>query len=1123
MKGSEDQAVDVPFSGGMGEGVAPFTLNVPFVELAEDCVITKEGAYQRIPGGSSPADVTGVTGGTRGLSVFDSTLVQHTTSGPQQYNETANTWRASNPKGFVPTQAKSDLVVAQSGKSVYNTQIASTLLGYELYLWDETYPQLENNAYSTYGVGFVAKGLALRDPSGGWLIPPTSTALGTCPGHQIIAVNTTFLIAFATTSGFQVYSLPQAATSLSSLSHIVVNATGSAIALSASSTMTSVQDCCLATNGAAAYFLVGQYSGSVNYYVYTVDATGQIGSASNGAWVGFSSGAICVDNAKVYVARTESGGANVYLSNFSESLITTGIPSTVIGSFTTASGNSGYRVRLSGKANQGIYCALESYVAAPSTTAVFAAYPPATTPSYKQLPNAPYVEVGFLPTADLIAGYSATANRAYAHGYTLKSGLGRSDNSRVQFLVAYNGLSQLARAYVGGNMQSQDGFTTANFGIWDQVEASGPYYGGVWLEILSATVATAQGTVTNLSFRSLARVCWDSLYSDHRIDTSPAVGVYNKREAICYIRGSLSRAVDLKIAAESILDAETHGLRRVQINTTPKPPLSVVSHGDLFFDGSCQHVWDGQHSFENTPHFPPVVAWVPELPTGDPGDSDYIEAPPVSITSSAYGYTDTYSFYWEWVDGSGYLHRSGVTSLYLRVTGPLTEGGCYHYTFSIPGYFAVLPPLSANDSAAFRNLRLVVAMLPGTGTTTRTTLYSKWARTWESTVAAFVDMRVSDRGESTPTTGYIYTDGGVLEAQASPSPVSITSTRDRLWLISADNRRQLYYSKPLEQLIAPEFNSALTVDIPADAGEGVVVLTVDDKPAVLCERGLYVIAGDGPNALGLQGDFTPQVVQSDTGCKDKNSTTKCDYGAFFQGERGIYLLDRGLNVSLVSQGVQDKAQGDISKAIAVPKEQQVRFGLTYGGILVYHYALKAWTYLDKTAYDAVVWDDAYTRVYAPGAYKIAASDGSSPVDPEGINDMRIKTCWIKADKMQGFSRFKRVLLLHSQRNSYPTDYGPITVDIYFNYEDDDGEGGSYVESSTISSANRKPANQRSQVDIRIGRQKVESIKLDIRCPNRFSQGDTVEFYEPIAMEGVCLVVGTITNTQFRHLRKQTKS
>jgi len=220
--------------------------------------------------------------------------------------------------------------------------------------------------------------------------------------------------------------------------------------------------------------------------------------------------------------------------------------------------------------------------------------------------------------------------------------------------------------------------------------------------------------------------------------------------------------------------------------------------------------------------------------------------------------------------------------------------------------------------------------------------------------------------------------------------------------------------------------------------------------------------------------------------------------------------------------VQDRAQLEINKATSVPKEQQVRFALTYGGILVYHYALKAWTYLDKTAYDAVIWDSNYTRVYDASTFAIAESTSSAASDPQGVNTMRIRTCWIKPDKMQGFFRFKRLLLLHGQQNTYPTSYGPLTINIYFNYEDGDVEGGDYVETATFPSGDRKPALSRSQVETRIGRQKAESIKFEIICPNYFSQGDFVEFYEPISLEGICLVVGTITNTQFRHLPKATK-
>lgn len=1123
--GSPDQAVDVPFTGGMGEGVAPFVVNAPLVELAEDCVITKEGAYRRFPGGSSPAALTGISGGSRGLSVFDDTIVQHTVNGPQQYNETAGSWRASNTKGFVPTQARTDLVISQASRSVYNSQVAVSTNGYKLYVWDET--------GTTGNFTWRAKGLALRDPSGGWLISPTSTGLGIGPGHQIIAVGATFLIGLSNTLGFQVYTLSETATSVSAITQVVTNATGSSTVVtppapSVAYNVTSVQDCCLSTDGSAAYFLVGKYSGSVNSYVYTVTSTGQVGSAATFAWSATGYGAICVDNAKVYIAYTAATSTSVLIQKISEAIVTTGVAGINIGSFTVAGTSEARRVRLCGNNNSGIYCAVESITDAPTTSATQGT---ATQYTYVNLPSAVYVEIGYLPTTDVIGSYSAEAKRAYAHGYTIASGFQIEASRGPQILLAYYGNDPTVTFYTAGSTEPASGPHTP-YGTWQVSSVTGQYNGGVWVELLRRDVVEQENPVTYLSLRSLSRVCWDSLLSDLSLAQPSGAST---RLSLCHVYGSFSRSVNHNVASTCFIDAKSYGLRTIYVDTNPKPPLSVLAHGDLYFDGSCQDVWDGQHSFESTPHFPPCVAWVPEIGTlALAGDPLYIPRPAASLTQCTINYTDLWTFYWEWVDGNGYLHRSASSTLQIKllpVAGAAVAigGGAYHYAqnnsgTSIPGYFAVLPPLTANNADVFRGLRLVVSYVPGDGSTARTSLLSQWGKPWEQTYAAFEPMRFGNTDDYTSISGgYIYTDGGILEAQASPSPVSITSTRDRLWLISADNRRQLYYSKPLEQLIAPEFNSALTVDIPADAGEGIVVLTVDDKPVVLCERGLYVITGDGPNALGLQGDFIPQIVQSDTGCADKNSTAKCDYGAFFQGERGIYLLDRGLNVSLISQGVQDRAQQDISKAIAVPKEQQVRFGLTDGGILVYHYALKAWTYLNKTAYDAVVWDNHYTRVFNASTFDIIATDESSAVDFESTTTMRLKTSWIKADKMQGFARFKRVLLLHGQQGVVPTAYGPITVNVYFNYEAREGEAGSYVETSTIAPVNRKPADIRSQVDIRIGRQKAESIKLDITCTNYFQQGEEAYYYDPISLEGICLVVGTITNTQFRHLRKQTKS
>ena len=1172
MKGSEDQAVDIPFTGGMGEGAAPFVLNAPFVELAEDCVITKEGAYQRFPGGSNLAIPSVTIGGTRGVSSFDSTVIQHSVVGPQQYNETNSSWRLSNPRGFVPTQVRTDELVTQPYVSVFNPSMALSDNDYELYVWDEQKLNFEQE----YGRSWLSKKLAIRDPSGGWTIAPVTLPGPVNAGHQIIAVGTTFLIAYTTSTGFQVSKISESATSISSLTSIVVNAAGGSVVYNFI-LYNAVHDCVLSTDGSRAYFVVSSVS-STTFRIYTVNTSGLVGSATTGTGDTTACYAIGVDNAKVYVAFTPSAGG-VSIRNVTEVAVTTGVVVTSVGSFSLASGYRGLRLRIHGNNNSGIAVAVESQVQTPTTDfPIYLADPSPLVTYVNQMAAFVYVEVGFLPTSDVIASYTAVANRAYAYNFSIGSGFYYEANRGLQIGLTWVDFRDSARTQV----VVKDPLSSV-FAAWQGNPQTG-YYGSLWTELFTQSIPSdvpqdqGGGSPTQkLRLRALARYGWDESVSAIRF-TTEYNGAANTNDDVHtnFALNSISKVTRHKFAfprlgASQAASATVVSVKRCSVDTNPKPPLGVDYGETLFFDGGSQSTWDGTHSYENTPHFPPAVAWVPKLTPGNVPEQTTVPIFKISGTeiglayssitngssktsattrpvSASLGVTDVVSFYWEYTDAAGVLHRSSTTDIEIALAYATdAAAGKPEYWLNAPGYFYVLPPLSANG-AEYANLILCVAFRDWSNETTPKVI-SKYAPTFESyygigvncngastfrtecgqfllakysTNLLYVPGALFDaytyRGSDTP----LYTDGGILQSEASPSPVSITSTRDRLWIISADNRRLLYYSKPLEAGVAPEFNGALTVALPADAGEGVVVLAIDEKPVVLCERGLYVVVGDGPNAAGLQGDFAPQLIQTDTGCKEKNSTAKCDYGAFFQGERGIYLLDRGLSVSLISQGVQDRAQLSINKATAVPKEQQVRFALTNGGILVYHYALKAWTVLNKTAYDATVWDDVYTRVYDPAACKLAASDGTSSADPEGIVTMRIRTCWVKPDKMQGFARFKRVLLLHGQQGYYPTSYGPLTLNTYFNYEDEDGEGGAYVETASFPSAARKPSISRSQVEVRIGRQKAESIKFDIVCPNRFSQGDFVEFYAPISLEGICLVVGTITNTQFRHLPKATK-
>lgn len=1104
---SQDQAVDIPFAGGMAEGDAPFVMNGPTVELAEDCTVLKNGSYTRLSGGSALPVVSGPTGGSRGLLDFDGALVQHTTSAPYQYNSTAGTWRSSNTAGFVPTQVRSDLAVAPSSASVCNTAMAITAAGYEMYVWDE-----EANSISS---GWVRKAYSIKDPLGGWLVESATAAYADGYGHQVIAVGNYFLLATSTAAGFQVQSILQ--TGVGGMSRIVGNKPGASTTWVGSAS--SVRDCVLSTDGTKAYFLVMYGTGANKSLIYTVSSSAMVGTAAEGPLTSRHSGCIAVDNAKVYMVYGLATDNDVLVTKFPESTISTGITGTNVG-FVTMASTAGrlHRLRAVGGSNAGIYIAAEGYVNIPTTDLAAVSF---WDPSVA-FPLAPYIEVGFLPTSDLVESYTATSLRAYAHGYVLGSGMRYEANRGPQFLAVYNGLVEKGATRIVGAATTYyiSAGNTYDDGRWSQLGTSGPYKGGLWLEIVSEPVTTDQGTSTYLVPRSLGRVAWDSAVSAHRKYDTIGLTWQEYWEFVCFYRGGLSRAPGGVFALTATLDSETDCLRRCSVDTSPSPPRTELYSGDSLFDGGCGHLWDGAHSYESTPHFGPIVGWVPAVALL--GDVSQVPNPgtPTSYDICDVGYLDSWSFYWEWVDAKGLLHRSATSSFDIK----LTLNKSNHYARYISGYFAVLPPLTAARAREKRNLRLVVSVLPGDGSTSSSNI-TKWSYDWSATTGEFTSMIRPGTGALSTTSGYIYTDGGVLGSESPPSPASLASTQDRVWLLSSDDRRTLYYSKPAEGGVAPEFNANLTVNIPTLVGEGVAVVAIDDKPIVLCERGLYVITGSGPNALGEQGEFNAQLIQSDTGCTNKNSVVSCDYGVLFQGALGIYLLDRGLNVTFVGSGVLDRGGDAISSSMAFPAEQQVRFGMKdSASVLVYNYALKLWTTLNKTAYDAVLHRGYYTRVNAPASFAIAQTDGSVDSDPESAVIMRIRTGWVKADKTQGFARFKRLQLLYSQEAAYTQAYGPLTVATYFNYEYPSVDGSNvYYETSAWSSSDRLPALRRSQTDMRIGRQKSESVKFDIQASNTLVVGEVTTLFPPVSLEGLTLTVGTITNTQFRHLQAKNKA
>ena len=107
-------------------------------------------------------------------------------------------------------------------------------------------------------------------------------------------------------------------------------------------------------------------------------------------------------------------------------------------------------------------------------------------------------------------------------------------------------------------------------------------------------------------------------------------------------------------------------------------------------------------------------------------------------------------------------------------------------------------------------------------------------------------------------------------------------------------------------------------------------------------------------------------------------------GLMFQSNKGIWLLDRGLNTSYIGAPVEKYNIGNIVAAHNIPATNQVRFITDIGITLMYDYFYGQWgTFTNVPGISGCIFQDLHTfidkfgRVFqeSPGTYL----DGSNPV------------------------------------------------------------------------------------------------------------------------------------------------
>lgn len=293
-----------------------------------------------------------------------------------------------------------------------------------------------------------------------------------------------------------------------------------------------------------------------------------------------------------------------------------------------------------------------------------------------------------------------------------------------------------------------------------------------------------------------------------------------------------------------------------------------------------------------------------------PSISAVVQAgPPGSLAVGVYQVRAT----WRWLDESGQTHRSApsaplnvlnnIANARLVVTGSVCQITEREY-----GDIVLEVWVSPVDTADIHHLSASVSATPGAGTNGLTSAIVPFVATTQST---------------------LYTDSGELPTSHCPGDGGIALVGRRCW---ASDGSSLFASKLLQAGSAPAWSNELplTVTLPAAAGQVVGLHAYGtDTLVVLCERGVYLTGGEGPEDSGLGQPFRDPVRVSFLGVAGPRASVSTSRGVVFQARPGsalnsqpggLWLLS-GQELTHISSRVEDRLGTGLAELSFFPERE----------------------------------------------------------------------------------------------------------------------------------------------------------------------------------------------------------
>lgn len=308
----------------------------------------------------------------------------------------------------------------------------------------------------------------------------------------------------------------------------------------------------------------------------------------------------------------------------------------------------------------------------------------------------------------------------------------------------------------------------------------------------------------------------------------------------------------------------------------------------------------------------------------------------------------------------------------------------------------------------------------------------------------------------------LYT-GSQLANNAPPPCDLISLLSNRLIINSTEDPGVLWYSQnKFEQdqynTLALDWNSSFVKGVSSRFGDDITAIgLLDNQLAIFKETSIFILSGDGPNALLTSGQFNDAApLVADTGCTNQNSlvfitqTPTLPGGLLFKSAKGIYLLGRDETLHYIGAPVEKYNNLTITSANLLTKTNQVVFTTLEGTALVYNYFFNAWsTWENLPAVSACIWQDQLVLLQSDGSVLLQDTTGTvfSDTRPNGVVEpvkLFVTTPWIKLNGLQGYQSVYNVMLLGTLQ-------GPHTLQVQVEYDYNPSIEGAVLIDSSIAS------------------------------------------------------------------------